>query len=270
MQELANIQQFCRPVKKTLHFDSKNHINSDNFSTFSVQLFEPLRNVSSIQVIDSFVLPTEFIIDSHNNILIVNDVSIELIEGDYTIDTLIDHLNVRFTDNNQSITVTLYGNNKLMFSSQYPFLFATSPLLYNLGIQKLSSSFITMLGLNTLFTTYPCKLYKYPYAFLRCDDYYDVSHKYLSSQNTYSFLGKIVLSNQHQEYDHDILFQERLPRDISNFTFRLERENGDLYDLKGHYFSFSLLITYYELPKHLENDIPDENLEHFLNFDNYN
>ena len=95
-------------IQKTISSDQRmRSVDNQVAHKYSIQLTEPIRNVVSMSLVDSYIPKSEYVVDSHNNTidyLPINWVSensyisqsektIVIPHGFYTIDTLLETLN---------------------------------------------------------------------------------------------------------------------------------------------------------------------------------
>lgn len=242
MERLDYIINNCELSELQLHINS-NQRNSQqyvNSNSFTIHLSEPIKHVVSLKVIDSFVPDVEYMIDVHNNLLRLDNNDYHITPGNYDINSLVQELNSVL--NNIVISVV---NDKLQFNSPNPFTIKYTNLNYILGlpnVEIISSQMITNTQHTIIATNIP-NLFKYPYVYLRSDEYFETANKLNST-----YLEKLVLSPSHQTYYHNQTFINRIPRTIPSISFRLEHEDGTLYDFKGTNICFTLLVKYYKEP----------------------
>ena len=333
IEDVSYLKNNCIKQSFTFLIDSKNRDRKKypQPNEYVVEFMEPFKNVFSIEVVDVSIPKTMYNIDSNNNRLYyhlsqsqeenivpikineeeknVYELSffnyIDIVPGDYVINTLIDQINSQFSLSNISLNILPVSDppdltNLIYFSSTYPFIINMQDstinevlgfdtytsqndidkykyLYYNdyIGIEKIFHSYLDETNnVNILKAPGIVYLLGYKYLLLRCPEI--EQHLYRSLQYSKQNLGLAkVRINSYGYNDQQTSFFKVPIREfhpigkLARITIRFETDTGELYNFKGVNHNIVFAIYYYEPKQEKIMDKSILNPEYKFDFINY-
>lgn len=275
MEDIANIQKYCKLSQYQLHIDSRllNDVYEANSSMYTINFDPILKNVVSIKVLDSYMKHIDVLtLTNNNNKFKVNNNDIIIPPGDYGFSTLhltlqsLIHQATMFTVSTvQHHTLPLLG---FVSDNEITLYFPPTSNLYKLlGFKRAMEHYsiipsVDISGnMNTgnkhwLIAPDTYKINEHNYMFMRCNDYFETSRKNMIT--SYSYLEKIVIQDGPQTYYYDDDLEHKLPRNIINLNIRFEDYTGNLITNMPDYHTYTLLIKYYKEPEHDYNKLASQ------------
>lgn len=239
-------------MSKTLYQEYSINIDSalrnkslyPNSNSFSIQLNNKLKNVTQIRLASIELPNVSYAISAlkKNNTFSIDDVFITILDGNYTEDELIDHVNHSLKLNN--VQVTLFYDTtatKVFFDS-----------ITNFSLDFSASMFGQILGFNNIsYSGKPSykaeKIFNIigdSYAFLNVNDYGNIIHNDTSCK----YLAKILIDkdkyqvvfDSNQNIARGYAFSQ--PTSINVFHIELRDKFNALIDL--HNVDYSITLSY--------------------------